>query len=50
MECGACMKNCDYGAIAVHAGVGCAAALINAMKTGGKPVCDCGSGQGTGCC
>jgi ferredoxin len=29
MECGACAMNCPTGAIAVQAGVGCAAAVIN---------------------
>ena len=28
MECGACMRNCAFGAIQVEVGVGCAAALI----------------------
>lgn len=31
MECGACQKNCDYNAISVKAGVGCAEAVINGM-------------------
>jgi NAD-dependent dihydropyrimidine dehydrogenase PreA subunit len=30
MECGACEMNCPVGAISVEAGVGCAAAVINA--------------------
>lgn len=30
MECGACARNCAYDAIQVQAGVGCAAAVINA--------------------
>ncbi len=29
MECGACQKNCRFGAISVHSGVGCAIAVIN---------------------
>lgn len=29
MECGACQRNCAQGAIAVAAGVGCFAALMN---------------------
>ena len=49
MECGACALNCEFGAIAVNAGVGCAAALINSMVTGGPPSCDCGD-SGAGCC
>jgi len=31
MECGACSRNCPFDAISVQAGVGCAAAVINAM-------------------
>jgi len=51
MECGACSGNCAYGALKVDKGVGCAAALINGMITGGEPTCDCGGGEGkTGCC
>lgn len=49
MECGACAKNCDFGALTVKAGVGCAAALINSMITGGEPTCDC-SGTSGSCC
>jgi len=49
MECGACAMNCDFGAITVNSGVGCAAAIINGMITGGAPSCDCGIG-GNGCC
>ena len=41
MECGACWKNCSFGAISVDSGVGCAAAIINAMRTGGDPTCAC---------
>lgn len=47
MECGACALNCDFGAISVNAGVGCAAAIINSMITGGPPSCDCSDGS---CC
>ena len=53
MECGACAKNCDFGAITVDAGVGCAAAIINSMITGGEPTCGCStgdSGGSTSCC
>jgi NAD-dependent dihydropyrimidine dehydrogenase PreA subunit len=49
MECGACARNCDFGAISVKSGVGCAAALINGMFTGGEPTCGC-SETTSGCC
>lgn len=41
MECGACALNCEFKAISVNAGVGCAAAIINSIRTGGPPSCDC---------
>ena len=50
MECGACQRNCEYGALRVNAGVGCAAALINGMITGGEPTCGCSSSSKAGCC
>jgi NAD-dependent dihydropyrimidine dehydrogenase PreA subunit len=52
MECGACARNCRSGAIGVNAGVGCAAALIGSMITGGEPVCGCGGTEGASpsCC
>lgn len=40
MECGACSMNCPTGAIYVKSGVGCAAAVINAML-GRKGACCC---------
>jgi ferredoxin len=41
MECGACAKNCPFGAISVRAGVGCAwAILISEIR--GKAVPSCG--------
>ena len=49
MECGACAKNCEFGAINVNSGVGCAAAIINSMITGGQPSCDCSDGASS-CC
>ncbi len=49
MECGACMKNCQYNAISVKAGVGCASAIINGMLTGTEPSCDCSSSSSS-CC
>jgi hypothetical protein len=33
--------NCEFGAVSVNSGVGCAAAIINSMITGGPPSCDC---------
>lgn len=49
IECGACALNCRFGAIAVESGVGCAAAIINSIRTGGSPVCGC-AGPGDACC
>lgn len=43
MECGACRLNCPVEAIAVSSGVGCAAAVISAMRSGAQPGCEsCG--------
>jgi NAD-dependent dihydropyrimidine dehydrogenase PreA subunit len=39
MECGACQVNCPTGAIAVNAGVGCAAAMIKGALSGREPTC-----------
>ena len=39
MECGACQRNCQYGAIQVNAGVGCAAAIIGTYVSGGGGCC-----------
>lgn len=50
MECGACMRNCAFGAISVNAGVGCATAIINGMITGGEPTCDCSGSEGKSSC
>ncbi len=44
MECGACARNCATGALAVKAGVGCAAAIIGGMLRGTEPEC------GPSCC
>jgi NAD-dependent dihydropyrimidine dehydrogenase PreA subunit len=41
MECGACATNCSEGAIFVDAGVGCAAAVINAAIGRDGEIC-CG--------
>lgn len=42
MECGACARNCEPGAITLDPGVGCAAAIINGWIRGTEPSCDCG--------
>ncbi len=44
MECGACAKNCEMGAITVRAGVGCAAGVLVGLATGGAPDCGCSTG------
>ncbi len=49
MECGACEKNCEFGAISVSSGVGCAAAIIKGILTGSEPSCGCGDAS-DGCC
>jgi NAD-dependent dihydropyrimidine dehydrogenase PreA subunit len=41
MECGACAQNCPVNAIAVKAGVGCAAAVINSVLGRKKAACCC---------
>ena len=41
MECGACARNCPTGAVAVQAGVGCAAAVINAALGRDASSCCC---------
>jgi ferredoxin len=54
MECGACAGNCEFGAISVKPGVGCASAMITGLLRYGdmeKGSCGCGeSGDGEGCC
>ncbi len=50
MECGACALNCDYGAISVDSGVGCAAAIIKGALTGSELTCGCDDSGGAGCC
>lgn len=42
IECGACMRNCRFGAISLKPGVGCASAIINGWIRGTEPSCDCG--------
>jgi len=41
MECGACSRNCPVGAVTVETGVGCAAAVINAMLNRQRNDCCC---------
>ncbi len=41
MECGACSRNCAFGALSVVAGVGCAAGIIRGALKGGPPECCC---------
>jgi NAD-dependent dihydropyrimidine dehydrogenase PreA subunit len=41
MECGACAVNCPVGAIQVQKGVGCAAAVINAVLGRKNSSCCC---------
>src|SRR4030042_5854687 len=41
MECGACAQNCPVNAIAVKAGVGCAAAVINSALGRKNAACCC---------
>lgn len=50
MECGACALNCAFGALSVDKGVGCAAAIINGIITGGEPTCGCDNNNDTGGC
>lgn len=49
MECGACQRNCAFGALSVDAGVGCASAIIYGWLHGTEPTCGCGEG-GDSCC
>jgi len=49
MECGACSRNCRYGALSVRSGVGCAAGILNGLLKGTEASCDC-SGSKTGAC
>jgi NAD-dependent dihydropyrimidine dehydrogenase PreA subunit len=53
IECGACAKNCEQGAIRVRAGVGCAAGLLGSVfsRTADPTDASCGcSGDSSGCC
>jgi ferredoxin len=46
MACGACKLNCPARAITVETGVGCVAAIINGLRSGSAPSCDCGGADG----
>jgi len=48
MECGACARNCEPGAITVDSGVGCASAIIYGTLASREPSC-CDS-TSSGCC
>ncbi len=50
MECGACARNCEFGAITVNAGVGCATAILRGMMQGAEPSCGCCASSSSGCC
>lgn len=58
MECGACSRNCAFGALSVQAGVGCAAAVINSLLGRKDDACccviedtaACGDKKGANCC
>ena len=51
MECGACRLNCPHEAIAVTAGVGCVAAIVNGLLKNTAPQCGCSAEtESTGCC
>lgn len=52
IECGACQNNCEYEALKVDIGVGCAAALINSIFTGNEPECGCSdeNSSSNNCC
>jgi NAD-dependent dihydropyrimidine dehydrogenase PreA subunit len=51
MECGACKMNCPVGAINVHSGVGCAAAIYTGIINKTEPTCACSnSKKKTSCC
>jgi ferredoxin len=56
MECGACSRNCPFEAVWVQTGVGCAAAVINALlgRTDqpccGPSGCEGSPPKGSACC
>ena len=50
MECGACSKNCRFGALSVRSGVGCAAGILNGILRGTEASCDCSGNKAGTCC
>jgi NAD-dependent dihydropyrimidine dehydrogenase PreA subunit len=48
MQCGACSKNCRFGALKTESGVGCAAAIVMGAILGTEPTC--GGDSGGSCC
>jgi ferredoxin len=51
MECGACAKNCAFGAITVKSGVGCASGILSGFIRGTEPTCGCSQdGKSSSCC
>jgi NAD-dependent dihydropyrimidine dehydrogenase PreA subunit len=50
MECGACMKNCRFGALTVRSGVGCAAGILNGILSNTEPSCGCSHTNEKVCC
>jgi NAD-dependent dihydropyrimidine dehydrogenase PreA subunit len=49
MECGACARNCEPGAIEVRAGVGCASGVLAGLVAGTEPSCGCSQEPPTHC-
>jgi Fe-S-cluster-containing hydrogenase component 2 len=41
IECGGCANNCEFDAIDVRSGVGCAAAVMQSLVKGGEAECGC---------
>jgi len=50
MECGACARNCAFGAIEVESGVGCASAIIASYFRRGPVTCGPENGTAGGTC
>jgi NAD-dependent dihydropyrimidine dehydrogenase PreA subunit len=50
MECGACSRNCRFGAISVRSGVGCAAGILNGILNNSEPTCGCSQHAEKPCC